>query len=183
MKDLYSRKYRLVQKLLLVTLLICTSPISSFGQKDVLKEVCGAKYGSSYKQALLALTKSLGLPDSHSEESIKYCNRNYMGISFDEMIFYFLPKNKYNSNSPRVFNYALFIYACTTREESIRICAQIAQKMGRLFEIETKEKGGMPAYYGGTNPQNDALYAFSILSIEGNDGTFYSALTFWPSMF
>lgn len=183
MKKLFSRNYRFVQKLLLVTLLICINPISSFGQKDVVKEVCGAKYGASYKKALLALTKTLGLPNSHTEESIKYYNHNYMGISFDEMIFYFFPKYMDNPNSQRVFNYAQFIYACTTREESIRVSAQIAQKMGTLYEIETKEKGGMPAYYGGTNPKNDALYAFSIISIVGNDGTFYSALAFWPSMF
>lgn len=184
MEKLISRKFKIVQKLLLTALLICTNPMFSYGQKDVVKEVCGAKYGSSYKQVLLALTKSLGIPDSHTgNESIKYYNHNYKNIPFDEMAFYFLPKNKYNPNSPRVFNYAQFFYVCSTKEESIRVCAQISQKMSEVYNVETKDNRGMPAYYGGTNPKNDALYGFSILSIEGNDGTFYSALTFWPSMF
>ena len=177
------------QVLLIFTVLLIYT--SAFAQNKVsadstnresqrITEICGVKFGASYKSALDTLIYTLGKPDITSENnSIFYRDKSYEGIVFDSIYFIFVSDGQ-NANLS-----TCFFYYNTDKEKDARdtfrlICETLSQKY-ELTQIESSDES-IDFYVGGLSPIDDSR-GFSI-GLNKVLGTHYSvSLCYGPYEF
>ncbi len=177
------------QVLLIFTVLLIYT--SAFAQNNVsadstnresqrITEICGVKFGASYKSALDTLIYTLGKPDITSENnSIFYRDKSYEGIVFDSIYFIFVSDGQ-NANLS-----TCFFYYNTDKEKDAKdtfrlICETLSPKY-ELTQIDSSDES-IDFYVGGLSPIDDSR-GFSI-GLNKVLGTHYSvSLCYGPYEF
>ena len=163
-------------------LLFILLPFMASAQK--VKQICDVKLGMSFDKTREKLSKTLGKSTDYSPNKyIQYQNQAYEGIHYDKITFFFGHKNSFLQTGPIGLNEVQFLIMCEDMDEAIEKCRQIASVMRKQYEVEELQtQDGFPGFYGGENPQNDALRGFSVRPITYNDVIFV-AFHVWPAPF
>lgn len=125
--------------------------LTGFKSKQVCKEVCGVKFGSSYDTAKEILQKKYGSPDIllSDENDIVYSYKSYAGVQFSKIMFHF-QRNNYNS----YMNKCVMGIQCTTAQEAKERRDYIFSKVKEKYATwdEYTDDDGFKYYLGGISP-------------------------------
>lgn len=156
----YFNKMKIKLSFFLILILV---PIFSTAQNNIISEVCGIKFGTSFDVAKDVLNKKYGVSSRISDDKniIVYDNRNFEGKVFEHMYFVFENEDNYG------FDYAVFTVVCKTKSEAEKEREDIAEIIKKKYVLETKRDiYGDIAYYGGTSPLNRERYGLKIEIIK-----------------
>ena len=133
-------------------------PFVAYAQNDQITEVCGVKFGSSLSSAKAILKDKFGEADTQTDDAFLYLHKNYGGIAFDIIAFYFT-----KSGSKTYLNKVVFSVVNESKAEAEKERERIAEAVKKKYTLtQKKDSNGNIEYYGGTSPLNSNKYGFFI---------------------
>lgn len=129
---------------------------------QIIKEICGLKFGSSYEKATEFLKNKFGQAEydfSHSKQKIIYNNIRYANIEFNKVFFLFQSDGLHSYMNGCIFS----LYASDV-EDAISKRDMLYKKLSDKYiivELENKESA-FKYYNGGSSPFGDAFEGFII---------------------
>lgn len=141
--------------------------LMEFLQKQIVTEICGIPFGTSYEDAQEMLENKYGLPEynyQHSKEIITYKHKKYAGITFDSIHFLFQSDGR-----STYMNGCVFIIDADTPEQAKRSRDMLYDKLAeKYFMAEGTDDNGFKYYVGGLSPLRDGNIAFTINVLKYN---------------
>lgn len=124
-------------------------------------EICGVKFGTSYEDAKRILENKYGEAEydyNHSKQTIKFKYKNYAGISFDTILFFF------QSDGYRTYmNGCAFAIHANTAEDAKEKRERLYNRLSDKYYMDDGiDKRGFKYYIGGISPINENNAAFII---------------------
>ena len=121
-------------------------------------EICGVKFGTSYEDAKRILENKYGKAYKHSKQDIAFKYKNYAGISFDTILFFF------QSDGYRTYmNKCVFILDAYTAKEAKEKRDRLYKRLSdKYYMYEEIDENGFKYYIGGVSPVNENNAAFII---------------------
>lgn len=134
-------------------------------ESQIVTEICGVKFGTSYEVAKEMLENKYGSSEydfTHSKQTISFKNKKYAGIIFDTIHFLF------QSDGYRTYmNGCVFILDANTAEEAKEKRDLLYKRLSeKYFMVEETDKNGFKYYIGGISPLNSDDFAFVINVIK-----------------
>lgn len=164
LKDKDMRKILIV---ILISLLPC------FCSAQVVNEICGVKFGSTYAQAKEILERRFGEADAtySTQETLFFTDKTYAGVFFDGLLFQF---------QAGVFNKCVLGVYCKDATDAKNQRDYIAQKLSEKYELYHEIGSDKFKYYvGGTSPVDENEYGF-MLHVNNVDGQWMAMLLYGP---
>lgn len=133
-------------------------------EAQIVTEICGVKFGTSYETANEMLENKYGRPEydyTHSKQTITFKHKSYAGINFDTIHFLF------QSDGYRTYmNGCVFILDANTAEEAKEKRELLYKRLSEKYYMEDRtDENGFKYYIGGISPVdvNDAAFVINII--------------------
>lgn len=169
-------------KKFLIILIVMVLPVLSFSQSNreiindttasnlLLKvnEICGVRFGSSYRVVKRQLKKKYGEPYSAMDGKVIYYSKVvYGGIYFDIIMFSFQ-----FDGMKSFLNDVIFIKESDNLETAESYREQIYNKLSEKYIVfSSTDSYGNKAYYGGVSPISEGkAFQIDIMKYDLNDG-------------
>lgn len=137
-------------------------------QNNIISEVCGVKFGTSFNEAKNILNKRYGIPSRVTDDGtlIAYEGKNYDGKVFDQLYFVFEKEDNFG------FDVAVLSIACRTKNDAEKERDNIADLFKEKYNLDKRKNiSGDIVYYGGTSPLNNKGYGFRIEIYKDDDSS------------
>ena len=137
-------------------------------QNNIISEVCGVKFGTSFNEAKNILNKRYGIPSRVTDDGtlIAYEGKNYDGKVFDQLYFVFEKEDNFG------FDVAVLSIACKTKNDAEKERDNIADLFKEKYNLDKRKNiSGDIVYYGGTSPLNNKGYGFRIEIYKDDDSS------------
>ena len=155
-----------MRKMFILTIVFLSVVASA--QNNIISEVCGVKFGTSFNEAKNILNKQYGIPSRVTDDGtlIAYEGKNYGGKVFDQLYFVFEKEDNFG------FDVAVLSIACTTKNDAEKERDNIADLFKEEYNLDKRKNiSGDIVYYGGTSPLSNKGYGFKIEIYKDNDSS------------
>lgn len=143
-------------------------------ERQTTKEICGIPFGSSYEKTKEVLENKYGASSYLSDKTqIVYDNKNYAGISFDQILFLF-QSDGYKS----YLNGCVFILEASSLNDAKDKQERLYRKLNVKYDMKDGvDKDGNKYYYGGYSPIGswDSGFIIDIIKYDNRSRIPYSA--------
>ncbi|MBQ7634959.1 MAG: hypothetical protein IJS89_05245 [Bacteroidaceae bacterium] len=144
-------------KKILFTLLLLL-PLAASAQDDVIRSICGVRFGSSMSTCRATLDAKYGDTVYENEDEVCYGFKSVGGVQYDFLTFTFARKGRNT-----YLNQVELEIVCETRAEANQHLAEIVEAWKQVYDLTKKyEDDGTPYWCGGTNPLDSDRYGFII---------------------
>ncbi len=146
-----------MKKLFLSLLLLL--PLTMMAQDDVIRSICGVRFGSNFNSCRTTLNNKYGEPLYENDgEELCYSFQSVNGLQYDFLTFTF---SKSGRNT--YLNQVELEIVCETRAEASQHLTEIVNAWSNVYDLVKKYEDDGTAYWcGGTNPLNSDRYGFII---------------------
>ncbi|GEM_PF-791616 len=111
-------------------------------------EVAGAKFGSSYEEALITLKTKFGEPSVKAENQLVFLNKSFEGFKADRVEVGFQ-----TLRDASLLNQARFYFFCPNKAAAVTKMKALAKRMESNYTVSYDEENGGTAFYkGGCSP-------------------------------
>lgn len=142
-----------------------------FCSAQVINEICGVKFGSTYSQAKSILEKRFGEATISSQDEIIFVEKTYAGVYFDDLMFQF---------QAGVFNKCMMGVICKDATDAKNQRDFIAKKLEGKYELfEGIASDKFKYYLGGTSPVDGNDFGF-LLHVRKLEDVWYAILMYGP---
>lgn len=155
-----------MRKVFILTMMFLSVVASA--QNNIISEVCGVKFGTSFNEAKNILNKKYGTPSRVTDDGtlIAYEGKNYDGKVFDQLYFVFEKEDNFG------FDVAVLSIVCSTKNDAETERENIAELFKEKYNLDKrKNSSGDIVYYGGKSPLNNKGYGFKIEIIDDNNSS------------
>ena len=129
-------------------------------REQVVKEICGIPFGSSYEESMRRLENKYGEPEYYPNKTvISYKNKNYGGLDFDAIHFLFQ-----SDGVKSYLNGCVFIIEAKSLTDARKKRDMLYNKLlEKYIIVPSTDNNGETIYLGGTSPvPNAESFGFSI---------------------
>lgn len=151
--------------------------IIEFLNTQLITEICGVEFGTSYETAKQLLEYKFGDSEydfEHSRQSISFKNKSYAGFIFDDIHF------RFQSDGRNTYlNDVIFIIIAKNSDEAKKKRDMLRDRISQKYYLEKgTDDNKFTYYYGGVSPLKDSMglsidiikYSAEIARIYGQYG-------------